>query len=204
MAILALAKPSATRDSLALLFLTTAFVFTWFDYAPLPFVSPRVGAGVLAAAILLLLWQRRAILFGPVFFYDVIRLARRGRYAVLRTLYALSILLALLYIFMTLDIYLTPKDILFQRLLFTPYCTMALLVLFIVFSSDFKYLAEPLHERLRLWRIGLQHVLNDRAVELLARRILKGQPCMNERLVQVCGAVRSVMLCLGFLAVGFH
>ncbi len=37
-------------------------------------------------------WPR---LFGPVLFYDLIRLARRGRYALLRCLYALFLLLML-------------------------------------------------------------------------------------------------------------
>jgi ABC-type transport system involved in multi-copper enzyme maturation permease subunit len=59
--------------------------------------SAKVRWAVLAAVVVVLLWHRRVILFGPVFFYDVIRLARRGRYAVLRSLYGLGILGVLLY-----------------------------------------------------------------------------------------------------------
>src|SRR5260370_35461867 len=67
-ALRAFSQPSATRDILALLLLATALVFAWWDYAVLPFVPAPFTAALLVIVILLLLWQPRVILFGPVSF----------------------------------------------------------------------------------------------------------------------------------------
>src|SRR5579884_894688 len=51
--------------------------------------------GVVAAGLLLLSAPLLRPLFGPVLFYDLIRSTRRGRYALLRCLYAAALLLML-------------------------------------------------------------------------------------------------------------
>jgi ABC-type transport system involved in multi-copper enzyme maturation permease subunit len=51
--------------------------------------------GLLLAALAVLLRRGWLKLFGPVLFYDLVRLARRGRYPLLRCLYALFLLLML-------------------------------------------------------------------------------------------------------------
>lgn len=64
----------------------------------LPAWALGAAGGALALGIFLLLLPLWRQLFGPVLFYDLIRSTRRGRYAVLRCLYAAA-LLVMLFLF---------------------------------------------------------------------------------------------------------
>src|SRR5260370_11649151 len=69
--------------------------------------------GALPALVQILLWGQIALtlaglrslglfqLFGPVLFYDLIRIARRNRYFLIRSLYAAFLCLTLFYVFLT-------------------------------------------------------------------------------------------------------
>src|SRR4051794_33038094 len=58
-----------------------------------------VGAGVVALVVLALLsWAGWLKIFGPVLFYEVVRSARRGRYFLLRSLYAAGLFFTLLWV----------------------------------------------------------------------------------------------------------
>src|SRR5581483_4255931 len=80
-----LVRVLAKRDMLAVLLVVAAILGLPRSFASL--VRPELIWGVLFAATTLLLAHHVPAIFGPVFLYDSIRLARRGRYAILRCTY---------------------------------------------------------------------------------------------------------------------
>jgi ABC-type transport system involved in multi-copper enzyme maturation permease subunit len=66
----------------------------WFSNR-LPRFQQVVLLALLVAGVVIVLRRGWLKLFGPVLFYDLIRLARRGRYALIRCLYALFLFLML-------------------------------------------------------------------------------------------------------------
>src|SRR5688572_4574354 len=84
------------RVGLAAWLLAAAAWFYYGDRLGGPLQLTVAAALVLALALLARRgWLR---LFGPVLFYEVIRSARRGRYILLRWLYAVGLLLLLLWV----------------------------------------------------------------------------------------------------------
>jgi ABC-type transport system involved in multi-copper enzyme maturation permease subunit len=75
-----------------------AAALVWFSDSLPVLVQAALWAVYVAAAVLL---ERWLLLFGPVFFYDMVRSARRGRYILLRCAYACLLLLVLFWVFTT-------------------------------------------------------------------------------------------------------
>src|SRR5581483_5952304 len=61
-----------------------------------PILEQVMLLGLFLVLVGLLVWPRVSGIFGPVFFYDAVRLGRRGRYILLRCLYALLLFALLL------------------------------------------------------------------------------------------------------------
>ena len=71
---------------------------TWLLREKKPWVQaiPWVAFCILAAVLM----RRGAVkLFGPVLFYDLLRVGRRGRYIIFRTLYVIALFLLLGYVY---------------------------------------------------------------------------------------------------------
>jgi ABC-type transport system involved in multi-copper enzyme maturation permease subunit len=81
------------RDLLAVLLVAAALLGLPKSCAGL--VRPEIVWGVVLAATTLLLAHHVRAIFGPVFLYDSIRLARRGRYAILRCAYTFILFIVL-------------------------------------------------------------------------------------------------------------
>src|ERR1700724_3482613 len=82
------------------LLLAGAVLLSWYG-GRLPLSRPGILWGVLILALALLLRRGWLKLFGPVLFHDMVRTARRGRYAWLRCGYLLALLLLLLWVYRT-------------------------------------------------------------------------------------------------------
>jgi ABC-type transport system involved in multi-copper enzyme maturation permease subunit len=83
------------EERLGVVALLAAAAATYWFSSRLPRSQQVVLWGLLVAGVIVVLRRGWLKLFGPVLFYDLIRLARRGRYALLRCLYALFLLLML-------------------------------------------------------------------------------------------------------------
>jgi ABC-type transport system involved in multi-copper enzyme maturation permease subunit len=83
------------EERLGVLALLPAAATTYWFSSRLPPSQQVVLWALLVAGVIVVLRRGWLKLFGPVLFYDLIRLARRGRYALLRCLYALFLLLML-------------------------------------------------------------------------------------------------------------
>jgi ABC-type transport system involved in multi-copper enzyme maturation permease subunit len=90
---------SSWRDGLVFALVFLAAIWLYADGGRLARSSQVILWLALALAAAVLLRSGWLKLFGPVLFYDLIRIARRGRYALLRCLYAVFLLLMLLAIY---------------------------------------------------------------------------------------------------------
>src|ERR1700692_1790952 len=83
------------EERLGVFALLAAAAATYWFSSRLPRSQQVVLWALLVAGLIVVLRRGWLKLFGPVLFYDLIRLARRDRYALLRCLYALFLLLML-------------------------------------------------------------------------------------------------------------
>jgi ABC-type transport system involved in multi-copper enzyme maturation permease subunit len=83
------------EERLGVFALLAAAAATYWFSGRLPRSQQVVLWTLLVAGVIVVLRRGWLKLFGPVLFYDLIRLARRGRYALLRSLYAIFLLLML-------------------------------------------------------------------------------------------------------------
>jgi len=88
------------EERIGILFLVAAVVGVWWFGRNLSGLQQVILAGVLALTAAILLRRGWLKLFGPVLFYDMIRIARRGRYFGLRCLYAGVLLFFLLIVYL--------------------------------------------------------------------------------------------------------
>src|SRR5262245_7431945 len=84
------------QERFSFLALAAAAVGAWWFGERLPLFQQILVWGLIAVAALVLLRRGWFTLFGPVLFYDMIRAGRRGRYFLLRCLYA-GLLLFILF-----------------------------------------------------------------------------------------------------------
>jgi ABC-type transport system involved in multi-copper enzyme maturation permease subunit len=94
-------SPDAWRERLGLVFWLGGALLWWHWFASGGHVLGPQHLAVAAGLVLALAFLARRgwlRLFGPVLFYEVLRNARRGRYFLLRWLYAVGLLLLLLWV----------------------------------------------------------------------------------------------------------
>lgn len=93
-------RRSWQERSAAAVLLAIAFAW-WFGSARMSLAQRTAGWSVLLLLLAIVLRRGWLKLFGPVLFYDLVRLARRSRYILIRTAYAGFLLLLLTWMYLT-------------------------------------------------------------------------------------------------------
>jgi ABC-type transport system involved in multi-copper enzyme maturation permease subunit len=93
-------SPQSWRERASVLVVLAGAGALWRFRPELPPSVQVLFGGLLLAALALFLRRGWVKVFGPVFFYDLVRLGRRGRYFLLRTLYAGGLLALLGWVYL--------------------------------------------------------------------------------------------------------
>lgn len=86
---------TATREKVAWAAFAAGMVSLWWLGASLPLPIRIAGTGILLLGLIWLGREGLRTLFGPVLFYDLLRMSRKGRYFTMRSCYILILLLVL-------------------------------------------------------------------------------------------------------------